>query len=181
MKTCCYNNKVMIELQKEELLFDIKNTAYTCADSISSSVEDSHAIHNLYDVVESGNRDKVARILDSAVEDCKEMLYRFTKTEMHRGYYDTDDWEECVGSPANEEESYYLAMMVPKDFSRTSAHTLTVYVHDFIVNQALYEWAMLVYPDVADRFWALAEDKRKKIKEASNHSTGRSRIKLHPF
>ena len=40
---------------------------------------------------------------------------------------------------------------------------------------------MIVYPDGADRFLAIAEDKKQKIKEASNRSAGRSRIVLHPF
>ena len=40
---------------------------------------------------------------------------------------------------------------------------------------------MIVYPDGADRFWALAEDKKKKIKDASNRSAVRARIALHPF
>ena len=66
MKTCCNGHKVMIELQKSELVYDIKNTAYTFADSISSGVSDLHSIHQIYDVGEEGNRDKLARILDSA-------------------------------------------------------------------------------------------------------------------
>ena len=78
-RVCNLGYKVMIELQKKELVFDIKNTAAVYADSISSSVEDSHSIHNIYDVGEYGNRDKLARILDSAVEDCNEMLFRYTK------------------------------------------------------------------------------------------------------
>ena len=54
-KTCNLGYKVMIELQKKELVFDIKNTAAAYADSISSSVEDAHLIHNIYDVCEDGN------------------------------------------------------------------------------------------------------------------------------
>lgn len=180
-RTCHLGYKVMIELQKKELVFDIRNTAAAYADSISSSVEDSHLIHNVYDVGEDGNRDKLARILDSAVEDCKEMLFRYTKMEMLGGGFDSNEWEECIGSPTNEEDSYYLAMRMPSGFSKTSVHTMTVYIHDYIVNQCLYEWLMIVYPDGADRFWALAEDKKQKIKDASNRSAGRARIALHPF
>ena len=180
-KTCHLGYKVMIELQKKELVFDIKNTAAAYADSISSSVEDSHLIHNVYDVGEDGNRDKLARILDSAVEDCKEMLYRFTKMEMLGSVFDSNEWEECIGSPTNEEESYYLAMRMPNGFSQTSVHTMTVYIHDYIVNQCLYEWLMIVYPDGADRFWSLAEEKKQKMKDASNRSAVRTRITLHPF
>lgn len=180
-KTCHLGYKVMIELQKKELVFDIKNTAAAYADSISSSVEDSHLIHNVYDVGEDVNRDKLARILDSAVEDCKEMLYRFTKMEMLGSGFDSNEWEECIGSPTNEEESYYLAMRIPNGFSQTSVHTMTVYIHDYIVNQCLYEWLMIVYPDGADRFWSLAEEKKQKMKDASNRSAVRTRITLHPF
>lgn len=171
----------MVELQKEELVYDIKNTAYIYADTLSGGDTDPHSIHNIYDVAEDGNRDKLARILDSAVEDCKEMLFRFTKMEMAGGGFDSNEWEECVGAPCNEEEAYYLAMRMPQGFSKTSVHTMTVYIHDYIVNQALYEWLTLVYPNGADRFWSLAEEKRQKIKDASNRSATRCRIRLHPF
>ena len=181
MKTCCNGHKVMIELLKSELVYDIKNTSYTFADSISSGVSDLHSIHQIYDVGEEGNRDKLARILDSAVEDCKELLYRFTKMEMLGSGFDSNEWEECIGSPTNEEESYYLAMRMPNGFSKTSVHTMTVYIHDYIVNQCLYEWLMIVYPDGADRFWSLAEEKKQKIKDASNRSAVSARIALHPF
>ena len=181
MRTCSVGYKVMIELLKKELVYDIKNTAYTYADSISSSLTDPHLIHNIYDVGEVGNRDKLARILDSAVEDCKEMLFRYTKMEMLGGGFDSNEWEECIGSPTNDEDAYYLAMRMASGFSRASVHTMTVYIHDYIVNQSLYEWLMIVYPDGADRFLALAEDKKQKIKDASNRSAGRERIRLHPF
>ena len=180
-RVCNLGYKVMIELQKKELVFDIRNTAAAYADSISSSVEDSHSIHNVYDVGEDGNRDKLARILDSAVEDCKEMLFRYTKMEVLGGGFDSNEWEECIGSPTNDEDAYYLAMRMSSGFSKTSVHTMKVYIHDYSVNQSLYEWLMIVYPDGADRFWALAEDKKQKIKDSSNRSAGRARIRLHPF
>lgn len=180
-RTCNLGYKVMIELQKKELVFDIKNTAYVYADSISSSVEDLHLIHNVYDVGEDGNRDKLARILDSAVEDCKEMLFRYTKMEMLGGGFDSNEWEECVGSPTNDEDAYYLAMRMPSGFSKTSVHTMMVYIHNYIVYYCLYEWLMLVYPDGADRLWELADENKKKIKDASYRSAGRARIALHPF
>lgn len=171
----------MMEMQKSELVYDIKNTAYSFADSISSNVKDSHELHNVYDVAEDGNRDRLARILDSSVEDCVDLLFRFTKNQMNGGGFDSNEWEECVGSPTNEEDAYYLAMVVPEDFSKTSVHSMTVYIHDYIVYQSLYEWMVLVYPDGADRFKLLAEEKKQKIKDASNRSAGRARIRLHPF
>lgn len=181
MRMCKKGNKAMVELQKEELVFDIKNTAYIFADSYVNPDVDIRQLKNAFDIGEEGNRDKLARILDSTVEDCREMLFRFAKHEMVGGAFESNEWEECIGSPTNDEEAYYLAMLIPNGFSHTSLHSMAVYIHDYIVNEALYEWMMLILPEAADRFWALAEDKKQKIKDASNRSTGRSRIRLHPF
>ena len=38
MKTCCKGYKVMVELVKKELIYDIKNTAFIFADSYSSYI-----------------------------------------------------------------------------------------------------------------------------------------------
>lgn len=181
MRMCKKGNKAMVELQKNELVFDIKNTAYIFADSYTKPDMDIKQLKNAFDIGEDGNRDKLARILDSAVEDCREMLFRFTKLEMGGSSFESDEWEECIGSATNEEESYYLAMMMPDGFSHTSVHTIAVYIHDYIVNEVLYEWMMLVLPEAADRFWSIAEEKKQKIKDAANRSAKRSRIRLHPF
>lgn len=171
----------MIELLKEELVHDIKNTAFTFADSIPTDDANPKVLHNVFDVGEEGNRERLARILDSAVEDCREMLYKFCKLEMTCGGFDSNEWEECIGSPCNKEIAYYLAMRMPNGYSKTSVHTLTVYIHDYIVYRSLYEWLMIVYTDGAENFLVLAEDKKQKIKDATNRTAGRSRIRLHPF
>ena len=127
MKHCNNGYKVMIELEKKELIYDIKNTAFSFADSYASQKNmDAKQLKNVFDVSEEGNRDKLARILDSAVEDCREMLFRFTKVEMLCGGFDSNEWAECIGSPTNEEEAYYLALRMPNGFSKTSVHTMTV-------------------------------------------------------
>lgn len=180
-KCCRKGHRLMMELRKDELVYDIKNTAFAFADSAQTADVDPHSLHNVFDVGEDGNRDKLARILDSTVEDCRETLFRYTKVEMRGGGFDSNEWEECVGAPCNDEDAYYLEMMMPEGFSSTSVHTMMVYIHDYIVYQALYEWLMVVFPSGADRFWALAEEKKRKVKEASNRSARKSRIRLHPF
>lgn len=176
METCSKGYKVMVELTKNELVYDIKNTAYIFADSYTGKDTTDRQLKNAFDIGEEGNRDKLARILDSAVEDCRELLYRYTKTEMRGGGFDTNEWSECTGSAANEEEAYYLAMRMPEGMSKTSIHSMATYIHDYIVNESLYEWMMLILPEAADRFWALAEDKKQKIKDASNRTARPTRI-----
>ena len=187
-RTCNKGYKVMVELMKNELVHDIKNTAYSFAESENiintkaGQVESMpETLEQVYTIGEDGNREKLARILDSAVEDCMELLFRFCKMEMRGGGFDSNEWEECVGSPTNDEEAYYLAMLMPIGFSKTSVHTMTVYMHDYIVYECLYEWMMIVYPNGAERFKVLAEDKKQKMKDASNRTAGRERIRLHPF
>lgn len=181
MKCCKKGHVVLIELIKDELVYDIKNTAYSFADSNIKSDTDNHELHNVFDVGENGNMDKLARILDSAVEDCKEVLYRYTKASMNGGGYETDDWDECVGDPCNDEDSYMLEMQVPTDFSQTSVHAMMVYIHDYVVYQSLYEWMLIVYPGGAEQFKVLAEEKKRKILSSTNHTSGKARIRLHPF
>lgn len=179
MRGCPCGRKIVIDLLKGEIVYDVRNTAYIYADTIN--VDDPHRKHNIYDIGEEGNRDKLARIMDVAVEDCREMLYRFTKTCLERIGYDSNEWEECVGSPENDEEGYSLTLLVPSNFSDTSVHTIGVYVHNYVVNRIMYQWLMLVYPEGAESFAVLAAELESKIRDASNRSMGRTRIKLHPF
>lgn len=178
-KRCQCGLRVRIELIKEELVYDIKNTAYTYADSIV--VQDPHQKHNIFDVGEDGNRDKIARLMDVAVEDCRELLFAFTKQNVLGGEFSTNDWDECEGSPESDLDAYYLGLTVPPSWSHTSANTLAVYAHDYIVNKVMYDWLMIVYPDGATQFATLASEVAEKIKQAANRDVGRKRIRLHPF
>lgn len=167
----------MMELQKKELVYDVANTTYSFADALS--VEDVHEKHNIMDVAERGNRDKLARIMDEAVEDCREVLYNLGKGYVGGSWYETNEWEDCVGSPVNEDEAYYLQMYAPSSFSSNSLHTLTIYAHNYIVNKSVADWLMVVYPKGAEQFRALAEDTKNKLLRAANRGSGQIRIKPH--
>lgn len=176
-RCCCKGHRVMMELQKKELVYDVANTTYTFADALS--VEDVHEKHNIMDVAQEGNRDKLARILDEAVEDCREVLYSLGKGHVDGSWYETNEWEDCVGSPTNDEESYYLKMFAPRSFSPSSLHTLTVYAHNYIVNKSVSDWLAIVYPKGAEQFLVLAEEKKDKLLHAANRGSGQLRIKPH--
>lgn len=178
-KDCCHRKgqRVMMELMKSELVYDVANTTYTFADALS--VDDAHEKHNIIDVAQDGNRDKLARILDEAVEDCRETLYSLGKGHVGGSWYETDEWEDCVGSPTNDEESYYLKMFAPRYFSTQSLHTMTVYAHNYIVNKAVFDWLMVVYPKGAEQFKVLAEDTKEKLLRSANRGSSQIRIKPH--
>lgn len=170
-------HRIMMELQKGELVFDVANTTYTFADALSDDeVRDKNKI---IDVAQDGNRDKLARILDEAVEDCRETLYNLGKGHVDGSWYETDEWDECVGSPINDEESYYLKMFAPRYFTTSSLHTMTVYAHNYIVNKAVADWLMMVYPKGTEQFLALANDTKEKLLRSANRGSSQIRIKPH--
>ena len=171
----------MIELRKDELLYDIKNTAYVFADSRKDDDKEPHGLHNIYDVCEDGNIDKVARLMDSAVEDCKELLFSMTRAKATSGGFVSDEWEEVTGSPCNDEDCYYLALRVPWSFSATSARSMMVYAHEYIVNRVLYKWMLLAYSDGAQTFGMLAEHARESLKTAAGRTALPVRIRKSLF
>lgn len=170
----------MIELHKDELVHDVKNTAYIVANSLEGQGVDNARLHNLYDVGEDGNREKLARMLDSAVEDCKERLFHYTR-RLGRCAFASDEWEEVTGSPENDDEAYYLCLNTADNVSATSIRTMAVYAHDYVVYNVLKEWAVLVYPDVAERMAALAAKSDEKLKEASLKVVLTPKIRLSTF
>lgn len=179
---CCHNGyKVMIELRKDELVYDIRNTAYVFADSTKGDNAEPHDLHNIYDVCEDGNMDKVARLMDSAVEDCKELLFSLTRAKVTGSGFVSDEWEEVTGSPCNDEDCYYLALHVPWSFSATSARTIMVYAHEYIVNRVLYKWMMLACSDGAQTFGMLAENARESLKTAAGRTALPIRIRKSLF
>lgn len=179
---CKEGFRALIELEKKELVYDIKNTAFIFAHSLPGDISDQ-VKHNVYEIGEDGNRDKLARMLDEAVEDCREMLFTLTRRHAagHEPMYESDAWEECVGAPGNDMDSYYINMVFPFLASRTALHTLGVYVHNYIVNTVLYNWMLLAYPSGTESFSVKTAELQEKIRKAVIRPSGRVRLVPHFF
>ena len=76
-----------------------------------------------------------------------------------------------TGSPVNDQDAYYLAMIVPDDIPDGTAHTLMTYAHKYIVNKVLEQYLIIVHPDGAERFAALALDAEERMERAVQKST----------
>lgn len=112
----CNQKRIVVELLKEELYGDIESAAYIYADSLPvDEKEGGHEKHNIYDIIQEGNMQTTARLLDQAVEDCKETLFALTKRKLQGSEFDTNEWRIMTGSPVNDQDAYYLAMIVPDD------------------------------------------------------------------
>lgn len=130
--TSTKKNTCVCELvfKREELLYDIANMAYVEGDI--TPAQDSHERHQIQDVVEDGNIDRVLRKIDLAVDACTEALYPYTKTEI--------DLEESREDTLESEGDYYIGLMLPTDFSKTTVNYLEKLIHEYIVCYVLADW-----------------------------------------
>lgn len=170
----------VVELLRDELTYDVKNTLYIFARGQEGQGVAPRKMAMVYDVGEDGNRDKLARLLDAAVEDCREKLYALTRRE-GREAYASDLWEEVAGAEENGEEEYLLRLSLPVSMSATSVRTMAVYMHDYVVNTVAKEWLLLVYAEGAAQFAALADDAEARMKSAARKVARARRIRMSTF
>ena len=175
--------KLLIQLVKSELVFDIKNRAYTFAKGLRGDGIDEELKANIADICEKGNLDDTARILDEVISDVRSMLLKFTKNNVPPGAnrYVSNEWEDAPANPENDDD-YFFALKVPVSFTVDVADSLLSYIHQYVVNKVIANYLLLVYQDGSAVFTALWQGEEEKIKNTiNNFITGRVRRNLHPF
>lgn len=73
---------VKMTFKREELLYDIRNNAYVEGDVMQVKTE--HDRHQVQDIGEDGNIDRVTRVLDLAHAECEEALFPYTKENVEQ-------------------------------------------------------------------------------------------------
>ena len=168
---------------REALLYDIKNVAYVTADIMP--VDDDHQKHQVFDVGEDGNVDRVTRIMNLAFAEVVEWLYRFTKLEVRKGGK-TCSCSKGSGVLAGyldnefeEPDEYVLMMRIPSNFSHTTLHLLKELIHEYIVCRVLEDWLSITDKADAEVWRVKREEVATKIKTYRNMGK-KVRISLHP-
>lgn len=165
---------VTLTFYREQLLYDIKNIAYVEGDVLSDESQDSK--HQVQDIGEDGNIDRVTRMLDLAMAHCAEVLYPFSKVDVENGLVLNDNLTET--------SAYTLTLLVPDDFSDTTAKYLEQLIHNLLVYLVLADWmsiANVANPKSAANWAAKAEDAESEIKSKLNARAGRVRKFQSPF
>ena len=165
------NKLVVLKFKRQELLYDCKNYAYIEGDVMKT--DDDHDRHQVFDIAEEGNVDRLTRVFDLAIAECIEFCYPYSKV-------DVDELTE-MDDELNETVEYVINLKVPDDFSQTTVNLLEKYIHEFLVCRALGDWFTITYPDKAAAWLAKAEDAQEKITETLNHRITRVRRTLNPF
>ena len=194
---------VKMTFKREELLYDIRNNAYVEGDVMQAKTE--HDRHQVQDIGEDGNIDRVTRVLDLAHAECEEALFPYTKenVEQESEMDDTPTFVEptadAEGTVEGSEETlaeeeftddtpvvkptgdYVIRLLVPDEYSKTTVRLIVRYIHEYMVCRVLYDWMSITNPPAAANWKAKQDDALEGMKEAVNFRTGRVRRTQTPF
>lgn len=177
MGCCCKNNlenqtrECTITFLRPELLQDIAELAYVEGDMIQG--EDPHESHQLQDIVEDGNVERVTRVLDLTFAEVVELCYPYTKMQMEDDYRPNDIYRE--------NEAYRLHLTTPATMSKTSIDYLEKLVHELLVCRVMADWTSITKPSATANWLAKAEDIRSRIVSTLMKRGKRVRRPLTPF
>lgn len=177
MGYCCNRNElkkksVTLVFKRAELLYDAGNYSFVEGDIMKE--EDEHAKHQVFDIVQSGNVDRVTRVLNLAHSECVEMLYPYTKTEI-------PDEQEALDDVLTEPEEYIIELSLPQGFSLSTLKLLKELIHEYLVCRVLADWMSITNPKSQANWEDKMNALKKKIQTSLVSRSGKVRRKLKPF
>lgn len=179
MNCCCCNNdaqaqtrSVTLTFKRAELLYDAANYSFVEGDIIAT--DDPHSPHQVFDIAQAGNVDRVTRVLNLAHAECVEMLYPYTKEEIPEDQEGLDD-------VLTEPKEYTISLNLPVTFSMTTVELLRHLIHEYLVCRVLSDWLSITKPDSFESWEAKFQTIKEKIRTSLLSRTGKTRLKCKPF
>lgn len=160
-----------ILLSRDNLLYDIKNCAYVEGDTMSA--EDDHARHQVFDIGEDGNVDRVTRTMDIAYAECVEFMYPYAKKACKDS--------QVINNDLVEQSQYEINLTVGDNFSQSTVELLAKLVHEYIVCRVLGDWLRITDPNNRSDWDAKAEETKNAIRVRLNARINRVRRSQTPF
>lgn len=164
--------KVCLAHQRDELLQDIRNIAYVEGDIMQTDNE--HDKHQVMDICEDGNIERVTRILDLAHNECVEALFPFSKKAIREDFIGMENMYD-------ERYTYGIRLLVPDDFSVTTATLLKNLINEYMVCRVLADWLSITKPSSVSTWQEKADNAMTKMREAVNFRVKRVRRTQTPF
>lgn len=162
---------VTLTFYREALLYDCHNYAWIEGDVMKT--DDAHDRHQVQDIVEDGNVDRVTRVLDLAIAECVEACYPYSKNPVG----DSTEMDDTFA----ETDAYVVRLWVPDDFSQTTVTLIERLIHELLVCRVLYDWFSITYPDKAAIWKAKADEAELSLRSSLNSRIGRVRKFQSPF
>lgn len=161
-----------LRFKRAELLYDVSNYAYVEADILPEDAE--HSKHQVFDITQEGNVDRVTRVLNLAISECVEALYPYAKYEIPDSGAELDD---ILTNP----EEYVIKLSLPETFSMTTVQLLENLIHELLVCRVLADWLSITLPQSADRWRMKAEEAKGKLQTSLVSRLKGIRRKLKPW
>ena len=176
MVYCCGkvpgHKEVTLTFRRGELVYDAGNYSFVEADIMPEG--DECRRHQVFDIGQDGNVDRVTRVLNTAHAECVEMLYPYTKEEIPEG-------QEVLDDVLKEPEIYEIRLSLPETFSLTTLRLLEELIHEYLVCRVLADWMSITNPESEANWQRKFTTLREKIRTALVSRTKMIRRKLSPF
>lgn len=163
---------VTLRFKRSELLYDAEN--YSFVEGDIKKADDEHGAHQIFDIGQSGNIDRVTRVLNLAHTECVEMLFPYTKAEIEDGGAEIDDE---LTAP----ESYDIEMRLPEGFSLTTVKLLSNMIHEYLVCRVVADWMSITNPDSQPKWESKFRELKIAIQTSLVSRRGVVKRKLKPF
>ena len=176
MVYCCgkepEHKEVTLTFKRAELIYDASNYSFVEADIMTEG--DECRRHQVFDIGQAGNVDRVTRVLNTAHAECVEMLYPYTKEEI-------PDEQEALDDVLKEPETYEIKLTLPETFSLTTLRLLEELMHEYLVCRVLADWMSITNPESEANWQRKFTTIREKIRTALVSRAKMTRRKLSPF
>lgn len=165
-------HKAVLSFKRCELLYDAANYSFVEADILPEDSE--HARHQVFDIVQEGNVDRVTRVLNLAHKECVELLFPYTKQKIDDSVHTYDD-------VLKEIEEYRIELSLPDGFSKTTLALLEDLVHEYLVCRVLEDWLSITLPNSWERWSMKVEALQARIRRVLMSRHGKVKRRLKPW
>ena len=165
------NKTVTLTFYRSELVYDCENYSYVEADLMQE--EEQHAKHQVFDIAQDGNVDRVTRVLNLCFAHCVELCYPYSRETVADGMATTD---VLVAH-----DKYELVLRVPDDFSATTVKYLTKLIHELMVDWVMQDWMSITKPKSKATWQEKIDVLEGKITSAIKGRMRPVRRPLNPF
>jgi hypothetical protein len=174
--SCCGSKEkkkyVVLTFKRAELIYDVSNYSFVEADILPEGEECRR--HQMSDIAQDGNVDRVTRVLNMAHAECVEMLYPYTKEEI-------PDEQEVLDDVLEEPETYEIKLTLPESFSLTTLRMLGPLIHEYLVCRVLADWMSITNPESEAVWEKKFTTLRNKIQTGLVSRTEKIKRRLKPF
>ena len=161
---------VVLSFKRDELLYDIENYCFIEGDV--TQAESDKIKHDIQAIGDDGNVDRVTRVLNLRMAKCKELLYPYTKHEVHR-----KELDDVLKEPG----VYGIILKVPTTYSQTTINYMEQLIHEYLVCEVMTDWMSFVNMQKVEMWKLRSEEAKKELKSCLCKRITGIRRKMHPF